>query len=177
MSSATAVTQADLGPAVERDIALDMVKRSLPFIPVILLFAGFVAGTNGALSAAYGVAIVLVNFVLAAVMLSYAARISFAALGFAALFGYLIRLGLISIAVLAVKDQAWVKLLPLGITIIVTHLGLLLWELRYIAASFAHPGLRPERAKASSAAPSSAATSSSSLLSNQSNRAASGAEE
>jgi hypothetical protein len=31
----------------------------------------------------------------------------------------------------------------LGITVIVTHLGLLFWELRYVSASLAFPGLKP----------------------------------
>ena len=31
----------------------------------------------------------------------------------------------------------------LGITVLVTHLGLLFWELRYVSASLAFPGLKP----------------------------------
>ena len=61
------------------------------------------------------------------------------------LFGYLIRLGLIFLAVLLVKDAAWISLPALGATIIVTHLGLLVWELRYVAISLAYPGLKPAR--------------------------------
>ena len=34
----------------------------------------------------------------------------------------------------------------LGLTIIVTHLGLLFWELRYVSASLAFPGLKPSPA-------------------------------
>ena len=34
-------------------------------------------------------------------------------------------------------------LVALGLTLIVTHLGLLLWELRYVSASLAFPGLKP----------------------------------
>ena len=61
------------------------------------------------------------------------------------LFGYLIRLGLIFLAVWLVKDAAWISLPALGATIIVTHLGLLVWELKYVALSLAHPGLKPAR--------------------------------
>jgi hypothetical protein len=59
------------------------------------------------------------------------------------LFGYLLRLGLIAIAIILVKDASWVSLPALGITIIVTHLGLLFWEMKYVAASLAFPGLKP----------------------------------
>ncbi len=63
----------------------------------------------------------------------------------AVLFGYLVRLGLIFVAVYAVKDAAWISLPALGATIIVTHLGLLVWELKYVALSLAYPGLKPPR--------------------------------
>ena len=42
-----------------------------------------------------------------------------------------------------VKDASWISLPALGATIIVTHLGLLAWELKYVALSLAHPGLKP----------------------------------
>jgi len=31
----------------------------------------------------------------------------------------------------------------LAVTILATHLGLLFWELRYVSASLAYPGLKP----------------------------------
>lgn len=65
-------------------------------------------------------------------------------MGAAAMFGFLLRLGLIMVAVLAVRDQPWVELVPLGLTIIITHLGLLFWELRHISSSLAFPGLKPQ---------------------------------
>ena len=61
------------------------------------------------------------------------------------LFGYLFRLGLIFVAVFVVRDAGWISLPALGATIIVTHLGLLVWELKYVALSLAYPGLKPLR--------------------------------
>ena len=63
----------------------------------------------------------------------------------AALFGFLIRLGLITIAVLLVRNEPWVELVPLGISLIISHLGLLFWEMRFVSASLAFPGLKPTR--------------------------------
>ena len=60
-----------------------------------------------------------------------------------ALFGFVIRLAAISAAVLLVADQSWVEPVPLGLTLVVTHLGLLLWETRFVSASLAFPGLKP----------------------------------
>ncbi len=131
------------GPAPEQQIAFDLVRRSLPFAPIWLGFCAIIWGADGALSAGYGLGLILLNFLLAGAMLAWAARISVALLMGAAMFGFLIRLGLIFIAVWLVKDAAWIEMLPLGLTIIVAHLGLLAWETRYVSASLAYPSLKP----------------------------------
>ncbi|NBO83753.1 MAG: hypothetical protein EBV14_00120 [Actinobacteria bacterium] len=61
----------------------------------------------------------------------------------ATLFGYILRLGIVALAVMLVRNETWVDLMALGLTLIVTHLGLLFWEMRYVSASLAFPGLRP----------------------------------
>jgi hypothetical protein len=133
------------GPAPEVTVSRDMIKRGLIAAPVIIAICGVIWGGDGAWSAAYGIAIVLANFAIAAAIIAMAARISIALLMGATLFGYLIRLGLIFLAVFLVKDASWISLPALGATIIVTHLGLLFWELKYVALSLANPGLKPAR--------------------------------
>lgn len=133
----------DTGPAVEQEIARDMVAKAMWGSPVLVAFCGLAWGLDGVLSSALAVGLVVVNFLLSAALLGWAARISLGLLMGAALGGYLLRLGLISAAVLVVKDQSWVQLWALGLTLIVTHLGLLLWEMRYVSASLAFPGLKP----------------------------------
>jgi hypothetical protein len=137
----------DQGPAVEQIVVRDMLQRGLWVAPAILLLAGLPWGIDGALSAAFAIALVAVNFALAAALLAWTARISFALMMGAALGGYLLRLALIAAAVLAVKSQPWVELWPLGLTLIATHLGLLAWETRYVSASLAFPALKPATAK------------------------------
>jgi hypothetical protein len=100
---------------------------------------------DGAISALYGIAIVLVNFLFAAGLVAFTARISLGLMMGAVLFGYLVRLGLIFLAVILVRDASWISLTALGLTIIVTHLGLLVWEMRFVAASLAFPGLKPRK--------------------------------
>jgi hypothetical protein len=131
------------GPSPAMEIARDIAKRSIWMLPAILVFCFIGWGRDGAISGAYALAIVTVNFLLAAWMLQAAGRISFALMAGAALFGYIIRLGLIFLAVMLVRDASWVELVPLGLTLIVTHLGLLFWELRYVSGSLAFPGLKP----------------------------------
>jgi hypothetical protein len=145
---ASLVTDRDLGPAPERQVALDMARRALPVAPVLIGLCAAVWGVAGATSSAYGIALVVANFMVAAWMLGAAARINYALLMAAALFGYLLRLGLIFLAVLAVGDMSWVEPGALGLTLIATHLGLLAWELKYVSASLAFPGLKPTKERA-----------------------------
>jgi len=142
---ADAMTRPVEGPAPEVKISKDLARRGLIVAPVIIAVCAAIWGVDGALSAAYGVAIVLVNFLLAAGLIALTARISLGMMMGAILFGYLIRLGLIFLAVWVVHDTAWISLPALGATIIVTHLGLLVWEMRYLAISLANPGLKPAR--------------------------------
>ena len=145
MSAAPAiVTQLD-GEPVEIRVTADMIKHGILAAPAAIGLAGLIWGTAGAWSAAYAIVLILVNFALSAALISYTVKISLGLMMGATLFGYLIRLGLIMLAVLLVKDAAWISLPALGATIIVTHLGLLVWELKYLAITLAHPGLKPAR--------------------------------
>ena len=137
------LTSRDLGPAPERDVAKDLIRRGAMALPVALL-AGLVGwGVHGVASVAFAAALVLANFWLSAALLGWAARISLGLLMGVSLFGFLVRLGLITAAVLLVKDQAWVEPVPLGVTLVVAHLGLLFWETKFVSASLAFPGLKP----------------------------------
>lgn len=143
------VTRID-GPSPERDIARDMVRRGLPVAPVLILACGLGWGFGGAMSAGYAIALVLANFILAAALLTWTARISLALMMGAALFGYVFRLAIIFGAVVLVKDAAWVRMWPLGLSLIITHVGLLFWETRYVSATLAFPGLKPSQLSAHS---------------------------
>ena len=134
-------------PDVERQLATDMVRRGLPAVPAVLLIAGLVAGWAGVASAGYGTAIVATNLLLSAFALAWAARTSPAALMAMALGGFLVRMLLVTAAILAVKDAGWVDLPVLGVTVLVCQLGLLFWETRYVSASLAFPGLKPVKGK------------------------------
>lgn len=136
-------SDAGLGRSVERDVVIDMVRRSLPALPVPVVVAGAFWGWAGALSAAFAIGIVLLNFALSAALLTWGARVSLRVLMIAALGGFILRLGLVTALVLAVRDQAWVDLVPLCVTLLLTHIGLLVWETRHVSTSLAFPGILP----------------------------------
>lgn len=131
-------------PNVETDLATDMVRRALPIAPAIVLVAALLGGSKGAWSALLAVAVVIANFLLAAISLSWAARTSPVALMAMALGGFLVRMALVTGVVLAVRHASWINLSVLAITILVTHLGLLFWETKYVGASLAFPGVKPK---------------------------------
>jgi hypothetical protein len=133
------------GPSPEVRISGDIAKRGLIAAPVLLAVAGLIWGSAGVWSSAYGLALVLANFAGSAALIAVAARISVGFLMGATLFGYLIRLAIIFVAVWIVKDAAWISIPALGATIIVTHLGLLFWELKYVAISLSHSGIEADR--------------------------------
>ena len=143
-SAATFTTRLE-GPAPEVGVSRDIVRRGLIVAPVLVAVCGVIWGIDGAWSSAYAIAIVLLNFGLAAAFIAVTARISLTVMMAAILFGYLVRLGLIFLAVFLVRDAGWISLPALGTSIIVTHLGLLIWEMKYVAISLAHPGLKPAR--------------------------------
>jgi hypothetical protein len=132
--------------APELQISRDLVVRGLIATPLILAVSALLGGLDGVYSSAFAIGLVLVNFALAALLLARAARISLTMLMVAALGGFVLRMALVVVAIAVVRDQSWVDLPTLAMTMLVTHLGLLAWETRYVSASLAFPGLKPKGA-------------------------------
>jgi hypothetical protein len=129
--------------APERDLAFDMVKRAIPLAPLVVLVAAVVRGSDGAASAGVAVALVVVNLLVAAAGLAWAATRSPATLMGTALGGFLLRMVLVVVVIALVRDQSWVDLPTLAVAVLATHLGLLAWETRYVSANLAYPSLKP----------------------------------
>lgn len=132
------------GPSPALAVAFDLAKRSLWLVPVVVFTSAAFWGLEGVYSTLYALAIVVANFVFSAYLLAVTGRINAALMAGAAMFGFLLRLALIFGAVMLVRNMWWVELVPLGITLIVAHLVLLFWEMRYISGTLAFPGLKPE---------------------------------
>ena len=131
------------GTSPEAEIVRDLLRRALPAAPVVVAVAAAFAGWSGASSALVGLVLVGANFAAAAASLVWAARINLGALMGVALFGYLLRISVLFGAVFVLHDLEWVHMATLGATIVITHLGMLAWELKYVSASLAHPALKP----------------------------------
>jgi hypothetical protein len=127
----------------ETEIARDLAKRALYVMPVMLLVAFAIWRLDGVITVAFAMALVVFNFLFAAFANARAARISAAALGAVAMFGFLVRLSIVFVAFWLTRDASWMKVVPFGLTVVITHVGLLFWEMKYISASLAYPGLKP----------------------------------
>jgi hypothetical protein len=121
------------------------VKRGALVAPVAVLVAAVFGGADVAASVAYGIVIVLANLLLSAAMLGWAAKQTAGILMATALGGFFVRMGVVTIAILAVRDLEWVALVPMSVAVLLASLGLLFWEMRYISASLAFPGLKPSK--------------------------------
>ena len=132
----------DVGPST--GVLLRAVRRGLALVPAAILLGALFAGFDGAISVGYGLLIVTVNFALSVTLLSGASKFSPTAVAVAALGGYVVRLALVFGAVMLVRGQSWTAPLPLGVTIISTHLRLLVWEVMYVSTALTRSGREVE---------------------------------
>ena len=134
------------GPAPELQVAGDLARRAIPIAPVLLLAALIGWGWSGVASSAIGIGLVVVNFLAAALIITYTIRVSLNALMAGVMFGFMLRLAMLTAAVVLLRKLSWIDDIPLLFTVLITHIGLLIWETRYVSMSLAYPGLKP-RAK------------------------------
>lgn len=113
---------------IEAIIGLNIAKRAIVVAPFLAVVFGITRGWEGAVAALIGVAVVVLNFLLGGYVLSYAARISLSLYHAAALFGFFIRLGLITLSLLLIGGVAEIDRMALGISVVVSYLVLLSWE-------------------------------------------------
>lgn len=130
----------------ELGIARDMARKSVVVAAVLVGGSAIGWGVGGALSSLYSVVLVVLNFLAAAALIGWGAKKGPNFIMAAVLGGYLARFGVLTIAIILVKDESWVERAPLFTTLLVTHVGLLIWEARSVSLSLAFPGLKPAHA-------------------------------
>jgi hypothetical protein len=129
--------------AHESRIADHLARHALLVAPFVVLGCGLLRGIDGAISAAIGLALVALNFFVSARLIGWAASRSLALLQGAVLGGFLLRLLALTGIVLALNQLDFIDLPVLVLTIAIAHLGLLVWETRYVSLTLAAPGLKP----------------------------------
>ena len=129
---------------VESRIALDIAKKAAIVTPIVVIALGIWRGPEAALAGLLAFALVIGNFLLSAAIIGWAARTMPHALTGVALLSFLVRLALITAIGAAVKAADVVDWPVFGITLIVSYVGLLFWELPSISLTLASPGLKPK---------------------------------
>lgn len=132
--------------APERALANDIVRRGLIGGPVLVGVCAGVWGFDGLWSSGYALGLILLNFWLAASLITWSVRISPTMLLAGVMGGYFIRLGILTGAYFLVRNTGWFEALPFVISLVAAHIVLLVWETRYVSLSLAYPGLKPQGA-------------------------------
>ena len=135
--------RAETQTAPELEIAQDLARRSLWLLPIAIAVGALGWGVDGAVSAAFGSILAVVNLVVAALIIARAGRRSSHVLMAAILGGFFLRFAVLTVAALLLRQLSWIEQTPLLFTMLVMHLVLLVWETRYVSLSLAYPGLKP----------------------------------
>jgi len=126
-------------PAVEVRIARDLARHGLLIAPVAATTAAVFGGVDGAASALLGVAVVVLNFLVAGAMLGWAAKVSTGALMGAAFGGFVLRLGALVAAFFALRGVSWIDFAAFGYAMAAALVVLLVWEARVVGGWLSRP--------------------------------------
>jgi hypothetical protein len=129
--------------AHESRIAGHMARHALIVGPIVILACGLLRGVDGAISAAIGLVLVALNFLLSARLIAWGADRGAAFLQGAVLGGFVLRLAALLGIVLLLEPLDFIDIPVLVLTIAVTHIALLMWETKYVSLTLAAPGLKP----------------------------------
>lgn len=118
-------------------VELQLARSAVGFLLVlggpVIAVAALIEGTPGALSAAIGAAVVIGMFLMAGALMSWAARISPAALMGAVLGGYLVRLMIYAGLIVLLRPVPWLSGPSLAISTAVLLVAVLVWEVRMVS--------------------------------------------
>jgi hypothetical protein len=115
----------------------EAIRRVLPLAPLALIVAVVVAsvigGTDAASSAGIAVVIVFLNFLAAALSVAWAARISPMTLFGVAMGGFVARLLVYTVALVALNTLEWFSPLAFALTLVPVTIGLLFVEAKTLS--------------------------------------------
>lgn len=122
---------------VETRMASHMFKWGVVVSPFLLLVSYLIWSVHGLESSLYAIILVLINFLVTAKVMEIGGKISLPALMGAAVGSFIFDLVLLTAAVIPVAQASWMNLWALGLTLIVTHLGLVVFEATTISTRMA----------------------------------------
>lgn len=116
------------GLNVEAIIAKHTVQRAVFVAPVLIGLFWLLRGVDGAIASAVGCAVVVSMFLVSGSMMSISARLGLSAYYAAALFGFFVRLALLTGSMILIAKFTDLDRMAFGITAVLAYLILLSWE-------------------------------------------------
>ena len=123
---------ADSADRPERELVRRALGPSLLALLVALGAGWGLGGLDAGVSAGIGVVLVTVNFAVHGLSLSWASRISIAAVQAVALGGFVVRLGSLAGMMVALNALSWFSPLAFGLAVVPATLLLLVYETRLV---------------------------------------------
>ncbi len=131
------------GSITESRIAAGFLLRLSMVAPVAVVVAALVAGSRGALSAIFALALVGINFLIMLVLFRQGARFGMVGVMAAAFSALVVGLLVLTAATLPVAKAPWMDLPVFGAVVILGHLAAVLVESRRVSGRLGDGGLRP----------------------------------
>jgi hypothetical protein len=116
----------------EREMVRRILPLSVPAIALAVLVGWLLRGPGAAASAGIGVGLVVANFVAYAYSLTYAARISLVVLYAVALGGFIVRLGVFVVILVALRQLEWFSTVAFIAAFVPATVALLVLEIKLL---------------------------------------------
>jgi len=129
----------------EVSIAKGLLVRLLLIAPILIVGGALWSGLAGVESAAYGTALVAVNFVVLILVFREGARYQMAGIMVAAFVALILVLAILTAATIPVVHAPWMRLPIFGVAVIIGHLGAVVLEGRRVSGRLGDNGLGPWR--------------------------------
>ena len=134
------------GPEPEREILRRVAPLAVPAVGAALVVGAAAGGWPTGWSASLGVAIVALNAAASGLSQAWAAGVSLTALAAVTMVGFVVRLGLIVLAMALLNRLSWFSALAFGLAVVPATVGLLAYEMRRVARGVGQElTLPPER--------------------------------
>lgn len=142
LAAEKSVASGETDTQIEKRMASHMLKWGVIASPVLLLVSFLIWSTRGFESSLFAIALVLINFFVTAKLMEIGGRVSLSGLMAAAVGSFVFDLALLTAAVIPFANSSWMNLWALGLTLIVTHLGLVVFEATTISTRMAFMDIR-----------------------------------
>lgn len=130
---------------IEMNIAKDAATFGLPAAGVLAVVFAVFMSSQAAIAVAFAGILVVINLFIAATLMRISARFSSEAMMMGALGGFVVRLVIVFVCALVVRNMEILDFKVWLLSVAIGHIALLSWETYRVSFSLAHPGVKPKK--------------------------------